>query len=134
MSSCHQETRRAAERRKQKAEARATAYADAVTRAEAQAKAALERRQTIRSLAFTAARRGDAAAVRKSVYEDSVDAAGPEGLKDSEFKPTSDPKETLLHIAVEKGDTDLVSWLVDHSVSFVAIVLKHGLTEIICAV
>lgn len=86
-----------------------------VRQAESKVQAALRERQRIRSAVFTAARAGDAVAVRKGVYEDSVDAAGPEALPNSPVEIKS--KDALLHIAVAKQDLDLVSWLIDHSTS-----------------
>lgn len=79
-----------------------------------------QRAQTLRSATFAAARAGDAAKVKKGVWEDNVDAAGGEVRKGCEgFVTTApaDPKETLMHIAVKNGDADLVQWLDAHSTS-----------------
>jgi len=80
-----------------------------------------EKSQYLRSSAFAAARKGDAAAVKKAVWEDGVDAAGGEvkpGLGDMiKIKP-EDPMQTFLHIAVVQGNTELVQWLEKHSTSF----------------
>ena len=67
--------------------------------------------QTLRSQIFAAARKGDAATVRRGVWEQNVDAAGGELLKGSDAPVRSRPtdlKETLMHIAARNGDLDLV--------------------------
>lgn len=74
--------------------------------------------QTMRSAVFAAARRGDAAKVRKGVWEDGVDAAGGEvkiGHEQFMKVPPADVKETLVHIAAKRGDAELVAWLNSHS-------------------
>ena len=79
-----------------------------------------EQVQALRSKTFEAARRKDAAAVRKGVWEQNVDASGGEIRKGSERfvqNPPADPKETLLHIAAKNGDAELVEWLVSHGMS-----------------
>jgi hypothetical protein len=87
-------------------------------KAEGAARAQQQRAQTLRSATFAAARAGDAAKVKKGVWEDNVDAAGGEVKKGCEgfvTKAPTDPKETLMHIAVKNGDADLVQWLDAHS-------------------
>ncbi|KAL4067911.1 DnaJ domain-containing protein [Scleroderma yunnanense] len=82
------------------------------------AQAQQQRAQTLRSAAFAAARAGDAKLVKKSVWEDSVDSTGGEvqtGCEKFVKKQPEDPRETLLHIAAQKGDVDLVEWLNAHS-------------------
>lgn len=77
----------------------------------------VERTQHLRSAVFAAARRKDAANVKKGVYEDAVDASGGEVKKGAEAFvecPPNDLRETLLHIAVNNDDIDLVAWLDSH--------------------
>jgi hypothetical protein len=78
-----------------------------------------EKRQVLRSSVFAAARAGDAAAVKKGIWEDEIDAAGGEVKPDCEPFVTmpKDNKETLLHIASRQGDRDLVEWIDTHSMS-----------------
>lgn len=67
---------------------------------------------------FAAARGGNAAEVRKGVWEQAVDAAGGEVKTGSDSyvkSPPKDPKETLMHIAAKQGDVELVEWLDAHS-------------------
>lgn len=109
------EARKALERKKAKAEGRVQQREKSVSAANAKVKEALERRQKLRSAAFAAARKGDPEKVKKAVWEDSVDAAGSEALPGCEVASQADDKETLLHIAVECEDNDLIEWLVDHS-------------------
>ncbi|KAL5529761.1 hypothetical protein ACEPAG_5746 [Sanghuangporus baumii] len=74
--------------------------------------------QQKRSAVFAAARCGDAEAVKKGIWEDSVDAAGGEIRPGSEeFVPLhpQDISETLLHIAVANMNVELVEWLVNHN-------------------
>lgn len=77
-----------------------------------------EKMQDLRSKVFAAARKGDADAVRKGVWELDVDPSGGEIKPGCDHlvrqKPT-DPRETLLHIAARHGDKDLVEWLGSHS-------------------
>lgn len=85
--------------------------------------------QALRSKVFEAARRKDAAAVKKGVYEDNVDASGGEIRKGAESFAKStpvDPKETLLHIAAKHGDIDLVRWLDSHGMSAWSIYLHFA--------
>jgi hypothetical protein len=87
-------------------------------KAEDAARAQQQRAQTLRSATFAAARAGDAAKVKKGVWEDNVDAAGGEVKKGCEgfvTKAPADPKETLMHIAAKNGDAALVQWLDAHS-------------------
>lgn len=88
--------------------------------AEKKARALQEQLQATRSKTFAAARRGDASAVRKGVWEDNVDAASGEVRKGADAfvkSPPADPKQTLLHIAAKNGDADLVEWLASHGES-----------------
>lgn len=80
--------------------------------------------QKKRSDVFRSARNGDSAAVRKGVWEESIDAAGGEplpGMEDDinflsqKHEGKVDPKETLLHIFARRGDALMVEWLLDHS-------------------
>jgi hypothetical protein len=89
--------------------------------AEKAAQNLLQLSQATRSAAFAAARSGDAARVKKGVWEDGVDATGGEIKPGCEaFLPQTpqDPRETLLHIAAKNGDSDLVQWLDAHSMYF----------------
>ncbi|KAI0637017.1 hypothetical protein C8Q77DRAFT_1095585 [Trametes polyzona] len=112
------ERRDAEERQRQKAFAK-KAEAEASRRnAEQKARAQQEKLQATRSKVFAAARRGDASAVKKGIWEDNVDAAGGELRRGAEAFVKSlpvDPKQTLLHIVAKKGDADLVEWLTAHS-------------------
>ena len=91
-------------------------------RKDAQIKVANARQasQKKRSNVFAAARAGDSNAVKKGIWEEQVDASGGEILPDHDeyvaHKP-DDCKETLLHIAADKGDFELVEWLQSHSES-----------------
>ncbi|KAF5389840.1 hypothetical protein D9757_003696 [Collybiopsis confluens] len=112
-----QERAEAEERQKaKKGEKKAKAK---VQRQQAQdsARARREKIQTNRSAVFRAARQGDAAQVKKAVWEDNVDAAGGEvktGYEEFVKIMPKDPQETLLHIAARHGDSDLVQWLEEH--------------------
>lgn len=113
--------RREAEERQRAKAALKKAEAETRRRQAAQtAQAQQERAQTLRSATFAAARAGDVKLVKKSVWEDSVDPAGGEvktGCEKFVEKQPQDPQETLLHIAAQKGDVDLVEWLNAHSTS-----------------
>ena len=77
----------------------------------------LKEAQTIRSSVFAAARAGNAAKVKKGIWENAVDAAGGEvknGSGDFIKDHPVDAKETLLHIASAIGDLELVKWLDSH--------------------
>ena len=108
----------AEKRQKKKIEAK-KAQAEAVRKSsEERAKLLLQAAQTIRSSVFAAAREGDAAKVKKGIWEDAVDAAGGE-VKDGKSAKfvkdhPVDAKETLLHIASASGDFELVKWLDSH--------------------
>ncbi|TFK88086.1 DnaJ-domain-containing protein [Polyporus arcularius HHB13444] len=110
--------RREAEQRQRAKSSAKKAEAEASRKAaEQKVRAQQEKVQALRSKVFEAARRKDAAAVKKGVYEDNVDASGGEIRKGAESFAKStpvDPKETLLHIAAKHGDIDLVQWLDSH--------------------
>lgn len=98
-------------KKKEKAEANRKA-------AEAHARAQSGHAQKLRSAAFAAARRGDAAEVRRLVWDESVNAGGGEVLDDMNSALDKKPKdgaETLLHIAAIQGNVELVEWLVKRS-------------------
>ncbi|KAF9469189.1 DnaJ domain-containing protein [Collybia nuda] len=107
----------AGERQKVKVESKRARALSQREKAEQTARTLQKRIQSTRSAVFSAARAGDAAAVKRGVWEDAVDADGPETKVGCEgFVETTslDPKETLLHIAVKNGDSGLVGWLNTH--------------------
>ena len=107
----------AEKRQKNKIEAKKAQAEAARKSSEERAKLLLQEAQTIRSLVFAAARVGNAAKVKKGVWEDAVDAAGGEvktGSADFVKDHPVDAKETLLHIASASGDFELVKWLDSH--------------------
>ncbi|PSR76042.1 hypothetical protein PHLCEN_2v8704 [Hermanssonia centrifuga] len=110
--------RQEAEKRQKAKASNKKAQAEASRKAaEDKARAQREQAQALRSETFQAARNGDAAKVRKGVWEDSVDAAGGEVKEGCEIFVKSmpkDPSETLSHIAASKGDVELVKWLDTH--------------------
>lgn len=111
--------RLAAEKRQQAKVSEKKAKAEAQRQAaEAAARNHTKAVQTKRSTVFAQARKGNGAAVKDGVWEDSVDPAGGE-VKYAQFvqTPPKDPQETLLHIAAKHGDADLVQWLDAHSMS-----------------
>lgn len=96
--------------------------------AEKAAQNLLQISQATRSAAFAAARSGDAARVKKAVWEDGVDASGGEikpGCEAFSHQTPQDPRETLLHIATKNGNTELVQWLDAHSMFFPSLVISH---------
>ena len=107
----------AEKRQKNKIEAK-KARAEAVRKSsEEKAKLLLQEAQTMRSSVFAAARAGNAAKVKKGIWENAVDAAGGEvknGSADFVKVHPVDGKETLLHIASSSGDFELVKWLDSH--------------------
>ena len=108
----------AATRKKEKAERkRAKAKQDRQSAAKVLA-SQQEKMQALRSKVFTAARNGDADAVKKGVWEQDVDPSGGEIKPGCEHlvrqKPT-DPQETLLHISARLGNRGLLEWLGSHS-------------------
>ncbi|KAG2158242.1 DnaJ-domain-containing protein [Suillus bovinus] len=112
------EREEAAKRQQAKVASKKAESVAARKRAAETAEAQQRRIQTIRSEAFSAARKGDAVKVRKAVWEENVDAAGGEikpGCETYVKRPPEDLKETLLHIAARRGDVDLVEWLDAHS-------------------
>ncbi|KAG8938173.1 hypothetical protein FRC03_007542, partial [Tulasnella sp. 419] len=117
------EAEAAATRRKAKANAKNAEWQAAKAKAIAEKRQALARRQATRTTVFEAARRGDSAAVKRGVRDDFAIATGGEIFNDEvKFDMNSKPKdwdrnETLLHIAVEKGDKGLVSWLLENGTS-----------------
>ncbi|KAH7889399.1 DnaJ-domain-containing protein [Phlebopus sp. FC_14] len=112
------ERREAEERQRAKAASKKAEAEKQRKKAAQTAQAQQQRAQTLRSAAFAAARAGDATQVKKGVWEDGVDPAGGEvrvGCERYVKEQPQDPKETLLHIATQKGDVDLVEWLDAHS-------------------
>ncbi|KAI6118842.1 DnaJ-domain-containing protein [Pisolithus croceorrhizus] len=111
--------RKEAEQRKREKSASKKAEAEVRRRKAAESLEVQQRRaQTLRSAAFAAARAGDAQQVKKAIWEDSVDPAGGEvklGCDSFIGTQPQDPTETLLHIATQNGDVDLVKWLDAHS-------------------
>ncbi|KAF4615025.1 hypothetical protein D9613_002692 [Agrocybe pediades] len=107
----------AEERQKRKAEEK-KAQAEAERKsAEERAKEILRKAQETRTSVFAAAREGDAEKVKQGIWEVNVDAAGGEvrsGCEPYVKDFPSDASETLLHIAAQKGDADLVQWLDSH--------------------
>ncbi|KAH8826978.1 DnaJ-domain-containing protein [Flagelloscypha sp. PMI_526] len=111
-----QERKAAASRQKAKAlQKKARAEVDRQA-AESAAQKHAKNVQTKRSAVFAAARSGNAADVKKGIWENDVDASGGE-IKIQQFVQVepNDPQETLLHIATRNGDVDLVKWLDSHS-------------------
>ncbi|KAI5900281.1 uncharacterized protein SCHCODRAFT_02695521 [Schizophyllum commune H4-8] len=114
------EAERAAAEQRQKAKVQSKkAQAQAQrTKGENAARVQKQKVQATRSAAFAAARSGDAEAVKKAVWEDSVDPTGGEvqsGCEEFVEILPADGQETLLHIAVKRGDMELVKWLDEHS-------------------
>lgn len=111
------ESRRAIERKKTKAAKKSAARAKSQQDAKAKAELAAMKRQELRSATFAAARAGDAAGVRKGVWDNSVDSSGPELIQLQDGGGGAG-KETLLHIAASLKDLELVEWLINHSEFF----------------
>ncbi|KAJ3814935.1 hypothetical protein F5876DRAFT_26934, partial [Lentinula aff. lateritia] len=85
--------------------------------AEDAARSQREKVQKNRSAVFQAAREGRVEDVKKGIWENDVDAAGGEvksAHEDFVYTVPKDPTETLLHIAVRKGNLDLVNFLDKH--------------------
>lgn len=136
--------RKEAEQRKREKSASKKAEAEARRRKAAESLEVRQRRaQTLRSVAFAAARAGDAQRVKKAIWEDLVDPAGGEvklGCDSFIRTQPQDPTETLLHIATQNGDVDLVKWLDAHSadpeernslgLSAFHVALQHGQVSI----
>lgn len=117
---CITERKEAEDRQKAKAASKKAAAENQRMKAAQTAQAQQQRVQTLRSATFAAARAGNAVQVKKGVWEDEVDPAGGEvkvGCENYVRVQPQDPKETLLHIAAQKGDADLVEWLDAHSKS-----------------
>ncbi|KAJ3974643.1 DnaJ-domain-containing protein [Lentinula raphanica] len=108
----------AEERQKKKVDAKRTKAQAQRQQAEDTARAQRQKVQKNRSAVFNAARQGNAQGVKKGIWENDVDAAGGEvkpGHEEFVKAMPKDPQETLLHIAVRKGDFDLVKWLDEHN-------------------
>ena len=115
------ERQEAAKRRENKATKKKARDASLRKATEDKVRAQLERAQTLRSSVFAAARSGDAFAVKKGIWEDSVDASGGEVRKGSEAFVRSMPKdnlETLAHITARGEGVDLLEWLDTHGMTF----------------
>ncbi|KAJ3835624.1 hypothetical protein F5878DRAFT_627415 [Lentinula raphanica] len=113
-----QERVEAEERQKKKVDAKKTKAQAQRQQAEDTARAQRQKVQKNRSAVFNAARQGNAQGVKKGIWENDVDAAGGEvkpGHEEFVKATPKDPQETLLHIAVRKGDFDLVKWLDEHN-------------------
>lgn len=118
LADLYSERREAQKRQRTKASAKKASAEASRKTAEEKVRAQQEQMQTLRSQIFDAARKGDAATVRKGVWEQNVDAAGGEIRQGSEAFAKSrpaDPKETLMHIAARNGDLDLVEYLGKYS-------------------
>jgi hypothetical protein len=118
----HQESIRAARLREEKKKTKKEQYTKGKQENEDRVKEAKRDSQKKRSKVFERARNGDAAAVKKGVWEDNVDAAGGEPLagmeNDASFLGQHGGQvghETLLHIFAKHGDRQTVEWLLDHS-------------------
>jgi len=119
----HQESIRVARLREEKKKTKKERYTKGRQDNEDRVKEAKRDSQKKRSKVFERARNGDAAAVKKGIWEDNVDAAGVEPLAGMESDPSflgqhgghAGQKETLLHIFSRHGDHDTVEWLLDHS-------------------
>ncbi|KAJ7632817.1 hypothetical protein FB45DRAFT_913589 [Roridomyces roridus] len=107
----------AEERQKAKTEAKKAQAQVQRSKAEAAALALQKQAQAKRTAVFTAARAGQSDKVKKGVWEDGVDAAGGEVQAgcNAFVKTPKDPQQTLLHIAAQNGDKDLIEWLDAHS-------------------
>lgn len=112
------ERKEAEERQRVKAASRKTEAENQRKKAAETAQVQHQRVQSLRSATFVAARAGEASKVKKGVWEDEVDPAGGEikmGCQNYVAVLPEDPMETLLHIAAQNGDADLVEWLDTHS-------------------
>ncbi|KAH6918348.1 hypothetical protein BKA70DRAFT_13601 [Coprinopsis sp. MPI-PUGE-AT-0042] len=112
-----QERLDAEKRQREKQEAKKAKAESDRKKSEAAARNQQIKTQRLRSDTFAAARSGNASKVKEGVWEHSVDATGGEILPGCgafvKNKP-QDQKESLLHIAVKKGDLELVQWLTSH--------------------
>ena len=86
---------------------------------------AQDKAQKKRSEVFVAARKGDKKAVRKAIWEEGVSASDTEFLFTVPKIQHPDPKETLLHIAVDHGQSDLAEWLLNHGAFLVLLLIMY---------
>lgn len=86
--------------------------------AAAAARSLQEKSQRARSEVFAAARASNTQKVKRGVSENNINTVGGEVLKGFEDLARIgliDTKETLLHIAAQDGNLELVKWLDTHS-------------------
>ncbi|KAK0484024.1 hypothetical protein IW261DRAFT_1606085 [Armillaria novae-zelandiae] len=108
----------AEQRRREKHKGKKTKAAARRRQAKQAIRAHLQKAQALRSAFFAAARESNTTKVKAGIWEEDVDAAGGEIKRDCErfvSQKPKDPQETLLHIAVLKGDHELVVWLDAHN-------------------
>lgn len=105
------EAKREAARKKAEKKKKATASQQKAAKAASQK---AEDRKAARSKkrieVFAAARSGNFHAVKNAIWEDEVDASGPEN-------EASKNRDTLLHLAAKQSSEVEVAWLLDHGES-----------------